>query len=350
MANLYGGALDRPRLTLALDCIREITNASSATLHVFKRSDTRLRHQWQHSCSLTPHSAYSLALRDDENPRTLSIINPPSSTPCLLEDANLPNALRPQLRQWQEQLREQGMGHFVAVRVSLDEEHEVGLALHAKVDGSMITKGAIDLLFELMPHVRETVILTKSAESNIRRNAALAATFESVQSGWATVMNDGRILSMNNSARHLLSLAGDTDYLPTSLNVRLFKSENRRFVCWKIGDKHLHICVKPLGELRENLGSMGCVGETWLLTIRDMDEPLVMPSCEWAECYGLTKAELAVFRSTAMGNDINEIARGRTISIHTARTQLKSAMAKLGARRQSQLVRLAWTNPASWFN
>lgn len=350
LANLYASTVDRSRLTLALDRVREITNASSATLHVFKRSATRLRHQWQHSCSVTPLSAYSLALLDDQNPRTLSFINPPSSTPCLLEDTDLPDAFHPQVRQWQEQLRKEGMGHFVAARVSLDQDREVGLALHAKVDGSLMAQGATNLMFELMPHVRETVMLATRVDANVERSKALAAAFDRIEPGLATVTTDGRILSITKSARRLLGLFDFAEFLPSSLQAHIAVSENRDFVCWQIASKHLHICIEPLDRSAGSADRTDRVGSIWLLAIRDVDEQDVIPSCDWAECYGLTKAELGILSCLVVGDDINQIAKGRVISIYTARTQLKSAMSKIGVKRQSQLMRLAWTSPTCWLS
>lgn len=344
LANLYAGMVDRSRLTVALDRVREITNASSATLHLFKRSATRLRHQWQHSCSDTPLSAYSLALLDDQNPRTLSFINPPSSTPCLLEDADLPDALHPEVRQWQEQLRKEGMGHFIAARVSLDPDREVGLALHAKIDGSMMAQCTPNLMFELMPHVRETITLATRVDAHVQRNDALTAAFERIEPGLATVTTDGRILSINQSARRLLGVPEFADCLPSSVQAYISASEDRSFLCWKTAGSHVHIWIKPLPQSAEGAQCIDGLGETSLLAIRDVNKQRAILSCEWGECYGLTTAELSIATYIAMGVDLNEIADARAISIHTARTQLKSSMAKLGVKKQSQLVRLAFNS------
>ena len=56
--------------------------------------------------------------------------------------------------------------------------------------------------------------------------------------------------------------------------------------------------------------------------------------------YGLTKAELALALSIADGLSPKEYADRRGISLHTARTQLKSVFAKTGINRQSQLAPL----------
>jgi DNA-binding CsgD family transcriptional regulator len=64
------------------------------------------------------------------------------------------------------------------------------------------------------------------------------------------------------------------------------------------------------------------------------------------DLYGLTVAECRVAEAVAQGHDLNAYAQAQRISSHTARTQLKSAFRKTGARRQNQLAHLFLTGPA----
>ena len=54
--------------------------------------------------------------------------------------------------------------------------------------------------------------------------------------------------------------------------------------------------------------------------------------------FGLTHAEAEIALSLAYGLTPREIASKRSVSIHTIRNQLKSAMSKTGSRRQTELV------------
>lgn len=56
--------------------------------------------------------------------------------------------------------------------------------------------------------------------------------------------------------------------------------------------------------------------------------------------YGLTAAEADIAVGIADGHTVSELAEQRAVSIHTARNQLKSAMSKMYARRQADLVRM----------
>lgn len=60
----------------------------------------------------------------------------------------------------------------------------------------------------------------------------------------------------------------------------------------------------------------------------------------FAAMHGLTAAEMAVAAGIAEGLTPDELAGQRSVSIHTIRNQLKSALFKSGARRQADLVRM----------
>jgi DNA-binding CsgD family transcriptional regulator len=61
---------------------------------------------------------------------------------------------------------------------------------------------------------------------------------------------------------------------------------------------------------------------------------------------GLTRAETALVLELARGRRLEDAAAALGISVNTARTQLKRALAKTGTGRQAELVRLALGTPA----
>lgn len=58
----------------------------------------------------------------------------------------------------------------------------------------------------------------------------------------------------------------------------------------------------------------------------------------FAALHGLTATEVDVAYAIADGFKLSELAEQRSVSIHTVRNQLKSALSKTGARRQTELV------------
>lgn len=65
-----------------------------------------------------------------------------------------------------------------------------------------------------------------------------------------------------------------------------------------------------------------------------------------ARLYGLTMAEARLARAVACGASLDAFAQERGISVSTARWTMKRILAKTGARRQADLVRLLLSGPA----
>ena len=63
--------------------------------------------------------------------------------------------------------------------------------------------------------------------------------------------------------------------------------------------------------------------------------------------YRMTPSEAALTSALAGGATLVQVAEQRAVSIHTVRTQLRSAAAKAGAKRQADLVRIVLTGPAA---
>jgi DNA-binding CsgD family transcriptional regulator len=62
--------------------------------------------------------------------------------------------------------------------------------------------------------------------------------------------------------------------------------------------------------------------------------------------YAMTPTEARLTESLVNGGTPQEYADGHGVSMNTVRTQIKAAAAKVGARRQSDLVRIVLTGPA----
>jgi DNA-binding CsgD family transcriptional regulator len=63
------------------------------------------------------------------------------------------------------------------------------------------------------------------------------------------------------------------------------------------------------------------------------------------ELYGLTSAETELALLLAAGKSLREAAAERSVSLETARSQLKTLFSKTNTRRQSELVRLVLLLP-----
>jgi DNA-binding CsgD family transcriptional regulator len=90
-------------------------------------------------------------------------------------------------------------------------------------------------------------------------------------------------------------------------------------------------------EAGVHLGDLGKAGA--ILFLSDPRDVARGAGSRLAELYGLTRAEAEVAQAIAEGCDPQEISVRRRITVNTARTQIKAVMRKVGATRQSDVVR-----------
>lgn len=56
--------------------------------------------------------------------------------------------------------------------------------------------------------------------------------------------------------------------------------------------------------------------------------------------FGLTQVEIEIIRELASGSSLNQISVARNRSLHTVRTQVKTAQKKIGVNSQNDIIRL----------
>jgi DNA-binding CsgD family transcriptional regulator len=108
------------------------------------------------------------------------------------------------------------------------------------------------------------------------------------------------------------------------------------------GRRPLQLRVTPLG-----IGSSHAThpGANALVLVSDPERLVVAPAAALAEAFGLTPAEARVAEKVARGHSADEISDATGTTRETARTYLKRLMAKVGASRQADLVRLLGAVP-----
>lgn len=95
-----------------------------------------------------------------------------------------------------------------------------------------------------------------------------------------------------------------------------------------------------LHTLPRSLGLDGPARGEVLIVVRDPNLPARHEECA-LRALGFSPAETALTRALADGRTLAEHAADRGVTLETVRSQLKSAMAKVGVSRQTDLVRLA---------
>jgi DNA-binding CsgD family transcriptional regulator len=185
-----------------------------------------------------------------------------------------------------------------------------------------------------------------------RPSLALQA-FDRLNSGIIICEGEGRVIEMNRAARAMLrcenGLAVQSGYL----------CARRAFETAKM--TRLISAAIALGETGNTAGRMlvgrGNGRPAYVLTIAPLrpdptaaDRPLAMivvidaerhspPESELIDLFGLSRAEARLAAALMTGKTLTEIAGEFGLQVATLRTQLRSMLKKVGAKRQSDLIR-----------
>jgi len=110
----------------------------------------------------------------------------------------------------------------------------------------------------------------------------------------------------------------------------------------------LSVLVSPLRAERHNLAP-GRGRACAVVLVSDQDKPLPSAGEMLRLLYGLTPAEARLAEELVSGRSLSEASERLRISKATARNQLKAVFLKTDTHRQSALVQLALSTPATWF-
>lgn len=106
------------------------------------------------------------------------------------------------------------------------------------------------------------------------------------------------------------------------------------------GNGMLHVMAAPLACGQTGVGEMAAVFATCLNSLPPDLEPNLR------RFYALTPMEARLAAALVAGDSVKEFAERAQIGEATARTHMKHVLAKTGARRQANLVRIIVTGPA----
>ena len=83
-----------------------------------------------------------------------------------------------------------------------------------------------------------------------------------------------------------------------------------------------------------------------LVFVSDPEQQMAAPADLLRRLYGLTRAEARLAALLLQGRDLPEAGAELGVTLHTVRTHLKAVLAKTGAARQAELVRILLRGPA----
>ena len=105
----------------------------------------------------------------------------------------------------------------------------------------------------------------------------------------------------------------------------------------------LSVLVAPLTGKGARQGRRGAA----VLYVRDPELPQTTSAAVLADVYGLTASEAKLLQALIQGKRLEDMARDFKVSINTLRTHLKNIFRKTDTKRQSELLSLVLSGPAT---
>lgn len=215
----------------------------------------------------------------------------------------------------------------------------------------------------LIPHVQIALRVRRALGVAEERLAGAESMANASPTAAFVLTREGRIRHCNTAAESLLraadGLAAAEDVLVArdpgtrAGLAKLFQDAARSPISIEQGQaSHFFPVPRPRGQRALQLIATPLPiahrqrsGGDLLLLVTDPEKPADFPDEALHALYGLTPAETEVANGLLMGYSASEIASLRRVSPATIRQQIKAMLAKTGASRQAEMVRLFMTLP-----
>ncbi len=257
-------------------------------------------------------------------------------------------------------LRPQGFFHILGGVPVRDAEETWVVRVIRERTAPAFDRHDLGRLHRLMPHLSRALRLHHQLTLAAARRDEAVEVLEWFPAGVLLLDSGGRLVAANRQGEDLLA-AGDAvrvgrDGLRAALPVETAALRQAVAQAASGGSeggavlnlsrpsrRPLNLLVAPLraGPLREAAARAAVV-----VFVTDPERTPAAPAGRVQAWLGLTRAEAALVRELLHGRSLEEAADALGVSPHTARTQLKRALAKTGTGRQAELVRLALSTPA----
>jgi DNA-binding CsgD family transcriptional regulator/PAS domain-containing protein len=263
-------------------------------------------------------------------------------------------------------LRPQGFFHILgAVPVKTDDAFAV-LRVIRQRSSPAFGREELEFVRRLVPHLARAVGLSRQLALAAARRDELVEALDWFPTAVMLLDRRGRIVAANRSAEDLLAagdgLRSDRDGLRAAapgdtlaLRRMLATAAEPTAQGSAHGDGTLSIARpsprRPLNllvaPLRTPIVPDARARARVAVFVTDPDRVAIAPVERLQHYLGVTRAEADLVMWLVQGHRLEEAADELGITVNTARTQLKRALAKTGTGRQAELVRLALSTPAT---
>jgi DNA-binding CsgD family transcriptional regulator len=358
--DLYAGTMDQAAWNRAFIGIADMVRASATLLLAFNPATGALLREENHRLDpgvLDDYRRY-WTYEDCRRERFLAI---PVGCPATEQTLEIPDWRRAPILN--EFLLPADAPHFMPVWLRKSATKVVTLSLQGTRKRGPFDAQDIESLRKVLPHVSRALEIRDRLEAVSVKIDALTSCIDRMNFGVIALGVDGKILYANATGEKMLReepairarpdrtlLLNET---PTSRLWRRLKDQspnhswNERLIRIERGPGRwpISVVMVPTQEVavRWVSADAGCV-----LFLFDPERD-VTPRMELvAMDFGVSAREAEIAVLISMGLELSGVATRLSISIHTARTHLKSLYGKTGIRSQAELVRRVLSGPSAY--
>jgi DNA-binding CsgD family transcriptional regulator len=223
----------------------------------------------------------------------------------------------------------------------------------------------VRLVQHLMPHLQRAMRMHRYVSHLALQERAQAEALDRMPAGLILVDVRHRVVFSNRAARAIVDAADglrvndgrlrtDRPVETKQLHELVAGAAAARATGSPAGGGVMTVSRRSLGPPLSVLVTSLAIGQDFLIAdppvaavfVFNHDAPGESAESILVRLHGLSRAEARVVGRLLTGDTVERAADRLTISIHTARTHLKRALAKTGTNRQTDLLRRVLTGPA----
>lgn len=261
-------------------------------------------------------------------------------------------------------LHEQDFFYALGSVVEKEESRAMKLSFLRPERAGQFGESDLRMMRALMPHLRTAVAMHRRVHRLSQLSHSALAALELLTHGVVFVSETGRLLHWNGAARQIsrrtgsivITGNGKVAACTHALSEKLAEAIRRACDPGAAGASAPGTLLKlpaSSGEVQVFVAPAGAVepspfpaGAAAALFVTELSAANLALADALRSVYGTSPAEAALGEALVNGQSLKEFAAERQVSLNTVKTQLKSLSAKVGARRQVDLVRTILSGPA----
>ncbi|WP_305098527.1 helix-turn-helix transcriptional regulator [Croceibacterium aestuarii] len=369
LLDLYSCAHEPERWGRVMDRLCQRMGVGSSVVQILQPKGAVMVPVWsaRDSASMRAAALHDRFVNNSSNPRFEMKSHARLAPSRLIRDGDWFEPGCPRYTELRQKLGNAGLGQSIAFGLKCGDDGVFSMILHRSAqDDRDFDSEQEQFLLELGPHLEKTLELSQRVESQTNRTAGLESLLEALRAGALICRADRTIAWWNASAERIVQQSAHLVLQDGILRARRHVEDRmlQDLVCrgaesaapggvLVLGsgqpDEVQILALPPSAFASGPLTPSETAGQIGLILARPHDAP-VLGADDVARLFGLTAAEARVAAALCAGSSVKDYAVSRGLAEGSARNQLKQALAKTGAGRQSDLVRTLCTSVLGWAN